>query len=439
MPLTKSDIFQDRSLAPLEKRSLMRFLTTAAQHVQSLRADQTRADLIPSFPALTASGVDVTAPFAHYLRSQGLSSSLADMIEFAIALSQAAPGRLPTLEGLERLAAYVDSIGRFGPNSSPFLVPLFGIAEFPQVLVRQAAVQGATYVLNHAPRAEASASGRVDQVHVTLDGTDHAVTCQRVLSASSGLSTSRPDGVWVHRAAVLVDKPLAPDAPLAVIAFPPGQVARLRGTAEADETPVFCLQLSSSVNVCTEGLFLLHFLKVAREGATERPEDVLRPVIDAVAVEEDGASSSSPKPSIVFSAFFDTLNTASGQPIRTAAEGLANVSVAPPPPLGLLVEPVLEQIDALAAEFGLPPRAEAYGLRSKEPEVDSDAEDVGELEGALQRIAIGVQDRGESEAESDPEKVQGEAQDVEAQETPQGGQGAVSVAVDVRREGPSEM
>lgn len=90
----------------------------------------------------------------------------------------------------------------------------------------------------------------------------------------------------------------------------------------------------------------------------------------------------------MYYALFDVLNERAGLEFeRPAAQHatVTNLFTVPPPPLGLTMEPVLDQMDHVARALGLPTRQDAYGLKSTAPDgdVDSDEEDVGQLKAAL--------------------------------------------------------
>jgi RAB protein geranylgeranyltransferase component A len=54
---------------------------------------------------------------------------------------------LKTKEGIDRLALYITSMGRFSNALGALIYPIYGQGELPQAFCRRAAVKGCIYVL----------------------------------------------------------------------------------------------------------------------------------------------------------------------------------------------------------------------------------------------------------------------------------------------------
>ena len=225
VPSSRSEVFQDRGLSLLQKRCLMRFLKAAAEalegegplkvllllrrrrwpppppppaascHRGSRRAHQPGAALPnwpppvrPAAPPLQ-DAFGLQRPVTELLQQQGLDARLQQSLLHGVLLhdrrSSTSPETMTAVQALERLRLYVQSAGRYGPDTGarcrcaavslpphslpvslgalattcdpapafpllppgPFLVPLYGCGELAQAFCRAAAVAGAVQVL----------------------------------------------------------------------------------------------------------------------------------------------------------------------------------------------------------------------------------------------------------------------------------------------------
>ncbi|KAM3877789.1 rab GDP dissociation inhibitor beta [Diretmus argenteus] len=90
-----------------------------------------------------------------------------DVMEFtghAVAL-QCTEGYLdqPCIETINRIKSYCESLAN-NPLSSPYIYPLYGLAELPQGFARLSAEYGGTYMLNRAVEEIVIANGKVEAV-----------------------------------------------------------------------------------------------------------------------------------------------------------------------------------------------------------------------------------------------------------------------------------
>lgn len=135
VPESKEDIFASDSLTLIEKRKLMKLMTTVtdSESLQTLVADNS------------------SRLFVDVLKSKfKLSGKLLDAVVYAVAkMTTNAEGQLEPLsveEGCGRVQKYAGSIGRYGRMA--YLCAMYGGgSEISQALCRQCAVAGGTYVL----------------------------------------------------------------------------------------------------------------------------------------------------------------------------------------------------------------------------------------------------------------------------------------------------
>lgn len=119
VPSSKEDIFLDTNLSLIEKRQLSRMLTLKVE--------------------------DETKPFKEVIA--GFTEKLQETILHGMLMSNS---NITCKEAFERLTAYKDGLGRYGPGTAPFLLPLYGTSEISQAYCRQAAVNGATFIMGQS-------------------------------------------------------------------------------------------------------------------------------------------------------------------------------------------------------------------------------------------------------------------------------------------------
>ncbi|KAL7749421.1 hypothetical protein RI367_005292 [Sorochytrium milnesiophthora] len=171
--------------------------------------------------------------------------------------------------GLERVRRFLTSIGRFGP--SPFLCTMYGGgSEIAQALCRVCAVYGGTYMLNQNIQ-----SVKRDQTQsrwtITLaahgDELDaHSFTCDRIVaspnfahllpesSAEAGSLLDEASSAPASRAVVITNASLFDDAETGMVVVP---------ASSTSSAVVKVVQMSSDLQVCPKGYYLLYFLTTA--------------------------------------------------------------------------------------------------------------------------------------------------------------------------------
>ncbi|KAJ3260084.1 hypothetical protein HK103_001160 [Boothiomyces macroporosus] len=136
VPYSKEDIFSNKEISLIEKRKMMKLLTTALEY------GATGEDGIT--PDLTN---DEAVSFLDYLKSLGLKQELITIAYSAIALNSTNEP-LSKKHGLKRMQIHLKSIGIFGPGA--FLASLYGTSsELVQAFCRYCAVHGGNYILNY--------------------------------------------------------------------------------------------------------------------------------------------------------------------------------------------------------------------------------------------------------------------------------------------------
>ncbi|XP_042371875.1 rab proteins geranylgeranyltransferase component A 1-like, partial [Plectropomus leopardus] len=108
VPCSRADVFASRQLSVVEKRKLMRFLTSCVEETEEQQAYNGR-------------------PYLEYLHDQQLGDNLQHFLLHSIAM---VTEDTPTEEGLASTRHFLRCLGRYG--NTPFLFPVYGLGEIPQ-------------------------------------------------------------------------------------------------------------------------------------------------------------------------------------------------------------------------------------------------------------------------------------------------------------------
>lgn len=97
---------------------------------------------------------DLESPFVEFLNKMQLSAKIKSITLYAIAMvdydqndMKLCKHLLKTKDGIERLALYHSSVGRFSNAQGAMIYPIYGQGDLPQAFCRRAAVKGCLYVL----------------------------------------------------------------------------------------------------------------------------------------------------------------------------------------------------------------------------------------------------------------------------------------------------
>uniref|UniRef100_A0A3Q2NTG6 Rab proteins geranylgeranyltransferase component A 1 n=1 Tax=Fundulus heteroclitus TaxID=8078 RepID=A0A3Q2NTG6_FUNHE len=121
VPCSRADVFASRQLSVVEKRKLMRFLTSCMEETEEQTAYNGR-------------------PYLEFLRDQQLGESLQHFLLHSIAM---VTEDTPTEEGLASTRHFLRCLGRYG--NTPFLFPVYGLGEIPQCFSTSCAANMAAY------------------------------------------------------------------------------------------------------------------------------------------------------------------------------------------------------------------------------------------------------------------------------------------------------
>ncbi|KAK8717631.1 hypothetical protein V6N13_044892 [Hibiscus sabdariffa] len=264
VPDSRAAIFKDKSLGLMEKNLLMRFFKLVQGHL----ADEQDVKI---------SDEDLQSPFVDFLNKMGLPPKIKSFILYAIAMADydqedtgVCGDLLKTKDGIDQLALYNASIGRFQNASGALLYPIYGQGELSQAFCRRAAVKGCVYVLRMPVSAllvdkdtgcykgVRLASGQdIFSQKLILDPT-FKVTLPSGSSPSPPLQAKLPffspkdDRGKVVRGICITKTSLKPDMSNFLVVYPP------RSLFPEQVTSIRLLQIASNLAVCPPGMFVLY-------------------------------------------------------------------------------------------------------------------------------------------------------------------------------------
>ncbi|KAJ6917294.1 hypothetical protein NC652_019609 [Populus alba x Populus x berolinensis] len=214
-------------------------------------------------------GLDLTKVTAREVISNyGLEDDTIDFIGHALALHlDDSYLDQPALDFVKRMKLYADSLARF-QGGSPYIYPLYGLAELPQSFARLSAVYGGTYMLNKPEcKVEFDESGKA--IGVTSEG--ETAKCKKVVCDPSYLPNKVKNVGKVARAICIMSHPipLTSDSHSAQVILPQKQLGR------KSDMYLFCC--SYAHNVAPQGKYIAF---VSAEAETDNPELELKPGID---------------------------------------------------------------------------------------------------------------------------------------------------------------
>ncbi|XP_074286820.1 rab escort protein 1 [Silene latifolia] len=286
VPDSKFAIFKDKAFTLPEKNKLGMFFKRVNAH---LTGD---ADLC-------ISDDDLDTPFFEFLSNFGLPKRIIGIILYAIALAdydqenvEASNNLLKTRDGINRLALYHSSVGRFPNAHGAMLYPMYGQGELPQAFCRRAAVKGSIYVLRMPVAALLTdkdtglykgvrlASGQDIFSQKLIMDPDLAVPHGLALSTpensekNSNHSCSRDLEKKVARAICITKTSLKSDSLNLLIVLPP------RSLYNEQATSVRALQMSGNSAVCPVGMFVVHLSTLCNDA--NQGERLLTAAIDVL-------------------------------------------------------------------------------------------------------------------------------------------------------------
>ena len=273
VPCNRSDVFGSGFLAMIEKRVLMKFLTSCVEMSET-------DDEMKAFQG---------KPFKEFLESRKLSENLQKFVIYSIALVKP---DTPTELALKETSKFLRSLGRYG--KSPFIWPLYGTGELPQAFCRMSAVFGGTYCLNI--NIESMDFNReTGKVRTCMDG--HTIESDHLVMDNSYVPygfNAHMSGKMISRGILITNQSMLPTAEehLSFLTIPP-----LLGHEES----VRVVEIGPASSACPSGLFILYLACPSSYATAE--EDLLQYTTLLTAPNDDQSN----KPKLLWSVYFNQL------------------------------------------------------------------------------------------------------------------------------------
>ncbi|XP_060911781.1 rab proteins geranylgeranyltransferase component A 1 isoform X2 [Labrus mixtus] len=231
VPCSRADVFANRQLSVVEKRKLMRFLTSCVEETEEQQAYRGR-------------------PYLEFLRDQQLGDNLQHFLLHSIAM---VTEDTPTEEGLASTRHFLRCLGRYG--NTPFLFPVYGLGEIPQCFCRMCAVFGGIYCLRHSITCLLLDKDS-NRCKAVIDSRGQRISCSHFVVEDGYVGADRKKLATptrlISRAVLITDSSVLlsdSDQQVSMVTVPP---------IAAGCPAVRMVELCSSTMTCMPGTYLVH-------------------------------------------------------------------------------------------------------------------------------------------------------------------------------------
>ncbi|OWM66500.1 rab escort protein 1 isoform X1 [Punica granatum] len=287
VPDSRSAIFKDKNLSLIEKNQLMKFLKIVQRH---LDPDEDASSKV--------SQEDLESPFAEFLAKIKLPPKIKSIIMYSIAMAdhdqdvEACKNILKTKDGIDRLALFQSSVGRFPNSPGALIYPSYGQGELPQAFCRRAAVKRCLYVLRMPVVALLIDEENGQYRGIRLASGQDLFSPKLILDPSfvfpsqAGSSPEEPVHVFsekaveakVARGICITRSSLKPDISNLLVVYPP------RSLYPEQDITVRVLQLGSTSAICPPGMFVLYLSALCNDAT--QGKKLLNTAISAIEVSQ---------------------------------------------------------------------------------------------------------------------------------------------------------
>uniref|UniRef100_A0A8C9XDM1 Rab proteins geranylgeranyltransferase component A n=1 Tax=Sander lucioperca TaxID=283035 RepID=A0A8C9XDM1_SANLU len=228
VPCSRADVFASRQLSVVEKRKLMRFLTSCVEETEEQRGETCLS----------------------FLCDQQLGDNLQHFLLHSIAM---VTEDTPTEEGLASTRHFLRSLGRYG--NTPFLFPVYGLGEIPQCFCRMCAVFGGIYCLRHSVSC-LLLDKDTNRCKAVIDSRGQRISCSHFVVEDGFIGADWKREAtptrFLSRAVLITDRSILPsdsDQQVSMVTVPP---------IAAGCPAVKMVELCPSTMTCMPGTYLVH-------------------------------------------------------------------------------------------------------------------------------------------------------------------------------------
>uniref|UniRef100_A0A674NLF8 CHM Rab escort protein n=1 Tax=Takifugu rubripes TaxID=31033 RepID=A0A674NLF8_TAKRU len=322
VPCSRADVFASRQLSVVEKRKLMRFLTSCMEETEEQMGET---------PAAYHG-----RPYSEFLRDQQLGDNLEHFILHSIAM---VTEHTLTEEGLASTRNFLQCLGRYG--NTPFLFPVYGLGEIPQCFCRMCAVFGGIYCLRHSVSC-LLVDKDTNRCKAVIDSRGQRISCSHFVVEEGYVGPERKRVAtpprFISRAVLITDSSVLSsnsDQQVSLVTIPP---------IAAGCAAVRMVELSSSTMTCMPGTYLVHLTCQSSGSAYED----LSPLVSRIFCTPDSPDQEN-CPSVLWCLYF---NITDGSGLETEGHDLpSNVYMCSGPDGGLSHENAIKQAEAIFSKI----------------------------------------------------------------------------------------
>ena len=273
VPCNRSDVFSSSFLSMIEKRTLMKFITFCMEE------DHETIEFTEE-------------PFVEFLKSKHLSENLQKFIIYSIAM---VTPNTPTRYAVNETRYFLNSLGHYG--KSPFIWPLYGVGELPQMFCRMSAVFGGLYCLDKQPSHFSVNKHSASTLEISLD--HQKIEASHLIMDSSYLpvefvSSKAPQ--FVSRAILIVNKSLieSEEEHISFLTIPP---------LHDKVKPIRVIEVGPASASCPSGLYVLYLTAAAVDSAY----DDLNVYVELLTTESGAHEDQPEKPKVYWVAYYNQI------------------------------------------------------------------------------------------------------------------------------------
>ncbi|XP_034034118.1 rab proteins geranylgeranyltransferase component A 1 [Thalassophryne amazonica] len=313
VPCSRADVFANRQLSVIEKRKLMRFLSSCVEEGPEQQAFSGR-------------------PYLEFLRGQELSENLQHFLLHSIAMVTA---DTPTEVGLASTRHFLHCLGHYG--NTPFLFPVYGLGEIPQCFCRMCAVFGGIYCLRHSIHC-LLIDKNTNRCKAVIDSRGQRISCSHFVLEEGYVGAEQKQGATptrsVSRAVLITDGSILhseSDQQISMVTVPPEALGH---------PAVRMVELCPSTMTCIPGTYLVHLTCQSVDSAYHD----LSPVVTRM-FHTPESSHKGNRPSVLWCLYF---NMADGAAVQVEGYNLpSNVHVCAGPDVTLGHEGAVTQAKSI--------------------------------------------------------------------------------------------
>ncbi|XP_030294247.1 rab proteins geranylgeranyltransferase component A 1 [Sparus aurata] len=384
VPCSRADVFASRQLSVVEKRKLMRFLTSCMEETEEQQAYNGR-------------------PYLEFLCDQQLGDNLQDFLLHSIAM---VTEDTPTEEGLTSTRHFLRCLGRYG--NTPFLFPVYGLGEIPQCFCRMCAVFGGIYCLRHSVNCLVM-DKETNRCKAVIDSRGQRISCSHFVVEEGYVGADRKQMATptrsLSRAVLITDGSILPsdsDQQVSMVTVPP---------IAAGCPAVKMVELCSSTMTCMPGTYLVHLTCQSVGSAYED----LSPVVTRMFHTPESHDQEN-CPSVLWCLYF---NMADGSGLEAEGHNLpSNVYMCSGPDGGLGHEHAIKQAESIFQKI-LP--EEDFCPPAPNPEdIIYDGDNTSSAMGGEEEEKEETEDKQEKEEKEDKQEEKEETEDKQEEEEKDG-------------------